>query len=94
MKVPHRLSLLPPVDVDEHRLHLLSEGGQILVGEVLGEPDPVEFLDGSDGFILGEIVDGDGVDVQLEFPLEQSLYLVGVAVLAALSEDYLFLAFL
>ena len=44
---------------------------------------PVKLLHRSERLLFREIVDGDGVDVELQFPLQQPLYFVGVAVLAA-----------
>lgn len=82
MKFLDGLPLFAPVDVHEHRLHVLGDGGEVFISDVLAELEQVEILESDCLRFLGEIVDGDGQHVELKFPLEQRLDLVAVDLLA------------
>ena len=64
------------VNVHKNGLDILGNGGQVLAGEVFGVFEFVEVIDG-DGWSIWEVLNGDGEEVELLFPLKESLYFVG-----------------
>lgn len=81
MEVFHILSFFAPLNIDEDRLYILAKSRQVLRGYIFGEVDSVELVEEYFLGVVGEVVNGDGEDVELKLPLEEGFNFIAVNLL-------------